>query len=129
MAISFGSLDTCGPTQRSFTPGKFPTKRFNSISGAGTTRLYGSKEFDASMSMSFLLNDADTCTFMQCWRDAKGSYDTITLPDSFFAGASNVLDCTIPSYLNWRWAEPPSVESLLPGRSRVQVNLVATLDA
>jgi len=128
MAIAFGSLDTCGPTQRSFTPGRYPTKRFNSISGSGTTRLYGSKAFDATLQMSFMLNDSDTCTVMKCWNDAYGSYDTIVLPDVFFAGASDVLDCTVPDYLNWRWAEAPSVESLLPGRSRVQVKLVATLD-
>ena len=129
MAITFGSLDTCGPTRRSFTPGGYPTKRFNSISGAGQTRLYGSKAFNATLQMSFMLNDADTCTVMKCWDDAYGSYQTIELPDSFFAGASDLLDCTVPDYLNWRWAEAPSVESILPGRSRVQINLVATLDA
>ena len=129
MATAFGSLDTCGPTRRSFTPGRYATKRFNSISGAGTTRLYGSKAFDATLQMSFLLNDADTCAIMKCWNDAYGGYDILTLPDEFFAGSSSVLDCTIPDYLNWRWAEPPSVESILPGRSRVQINLVATLDA
>lgn len=129
MATSFGQLDTCGPTRRSFAPGQYATKRFNSISGAGTTRLYGSKAFDATLEMSFLLNDADVCTVMKCWDDAYGSYDILTLPPEFFVGAGPVLDCTIPSYLNWRWAEAPSVESILPGRSRVQINLVATLDA
>ena len=78
--------------------------------------------------MSFMLDDADTCTIMKCWNDAYGDYDVLTLPEAFFAGASSVLDCTIPDYLNWRWAEAPSVESLFPGRSRVQINLVATLD-
>lgn len=129
MATSFGALTTCGPTTRSFTPGRYPTNRFSSISGAGTTRLYGSKAFDASLRMSFMLDDADTCTIMKCWNDAYGNYDVLTLPEAFFAGASSVLDCTIPDYLNWRWAEAPSVESLFPGRSRVQINLVATLDA
>ncbi len=129
MATSFDTLETCGPTKRSFVPGKFATKRFNSISGAGTTRLYGSKAFDAQLQMTFMLSDADTCTFLKCWDDAYGDYDIINLPAEFFAGASPVLDCGVPEYLNWRWAEAPSVESLLPGRSRVQINLIATLDA
>lgn len=129
MATSFDPLDTCGPTKRTFTPGKYPTKRFNSISGSGTTRLYGSKAFDASLQLSFLLSDADTCAVTKCWHDAYGTYDTIELPDEFFAGSSDLLDCSIPDYLNWRWAEEPSVESVLPGRSRVQINLVATLDS
>ena len=129
MTTAFGPLETCGPTQRSFSPGKFATKRFTSISGSGTTRLYGSKAFDAKLQMTFVLSDADTCAFLKCWDNAYGDYDTIALPNEFFAGASSALDCGIPSYLNWRWAEAPSVESLFPGRSRVQVNLTATLDA
>lgn len=129
MATQFGTLETCGPTRRSFTPGRFPTKRFDSISGAGTTRLYGSKAFNATLQLTFILNDEDTCAFLKCWDDAYGDYDTIELPDEFFAGSSPVLDCGVPDYLNWKWAEAPSVESLFPGRSRVQVNLVATLDS
>lgn len=128
MATSFGVLETCGPTKRTFKPGVFATKRFTSISGAGTQRLYGSKAFDATMRLSFMLNDADTCKVLDCWNDAKGSYDTIELPEKFLAGSSPVLDCGVPDYLNWRWAEPPSVESLQPGLSRVQINLIATLD-
>ena len=128
MATSFGALETCGPTKRTFKPGSFPTKRFTSISGAGTQRLYGSKASDATLSLSFMLNDSDTCKVLDCWNDAKGSYDTIELPDKFLAGSSPVLNCGVPGYLNWRWAEAPSVESLQPGLSRVQINLIATLD-
>ena len=129
MATSFGSLETCGPTKRTFKPGQFATKRFTSISGAGRTRLYGSKAFDATLQLSFLLSDSDTCAMLKCWNDAKGIYDTLDLPDEFLAGSSPVLNCGIPEYLKWKWAEAPSVESILPGRSRVQINLVATLDA
>ena len=128
MATSFGQLETCGPTRRTFVPAQFATKRFSSISGAGTTRLYGSKAFDAQLRITLLLNDDDTCTVLKCWDDAYGTYDTIELPEEFLAGSSPVLDCGVPDYLNWRWAEAPSVESILPGRSRVQINLVATLD-
>jgi len=129
MTTSFSPLRTCGPTKRTFRPGEFATKRFTSISGSGTTRLYGSKAFDASLQLSFMLNDADTAAFLDCWYAAKGTYDTLELPAEFLAGASDVLDSGVPDYLNWRWAEAPSVESLFPGRSRVQINLVATLDS
>ncbi len=129
MSFSFAPLNTCGPNRRTFTAPRFATKRFNSISGAGTTRLYGSKSFDAQLQLSFTLNDADTCSILKCWEDAYGQYDTIVLPEEFLVGSSPVLDCGVPNYLNWRWAEAPSVESILPGRSRVQINLVATLDA
>jgi hypothetical protein len=128
MATGFGFLETCGPVERTFTPGDFPTRRFNSISGAGTTRLYGSKQFDATLELGFVLSDADTCTVLRAWDAAKGTFDTLTLPEEFFAGSGELLDCGIPDYLQWRWAEKPSVTSLLPNRSRVQIRLVATLD-
>lgn len=128
MTTSFAALNTCGPTRRTFRPGSYATKRFTSISGAGSTRLYGSKASDAELQLSFLLDDADTCAVLKCWDDAKGTYDTIDLPEQFLAGSSPILDCGVPTYLNWRWADPPSIESLLPGRSRVQINLIATLD-
>ena len=129
MATSFGTLETCGPTRRTFTAAQYPTKRFNAINGAGSTRLYGSKPFNASLQLTFVLNDADTCAVLKCWDDAYGEFDTLDLPPEFFAGSSALLDCGVPDGLNWRWAEAPYVESLFPNRSRVQVNLIATLDA
>ena len=129
MAISFGPLDTCGPTRRSFRPGKFPTKRTTSISGAGTTRIYGSKATEAQLQMTFMVNDGDLNTILKCWDDALGEYYILELPAVFFEGAGSLLDAGVPEYLNWRWADAPSVESLFPGRSRVQVNFTATLDA
>ncbi len=129
MATSFDPLETCGPTSRSFTPGQFATKRFTSISGAGSTRLYGSKAFDASLQLSFLLSSADTFAFIKCWDDAYGEFDVIDLPFVFWAGSGPFLDDAVPDYLNWRWDGPPSVESIIPGRNRVQIKLKATLDS
>ena len=129
MAVSFDPLETCGPTRRTFVPGKFPTKRTNSISGAGTTRIYGSKATEAQLRMTFVVGDADVRAFLKCWDDALGEYAILELPAVFFEGAGVLLDSGVPEYLNWRWADAPSVESLFPGRSRVQVNFTATLDA
>ena len=126
MSINFP--DIC-PTRRTYTPGGYATKRFSAINGASDTRLYGSKAFDASLSMSFLLSDKDMSDLLDSWHESKGGFYTLDLPDSVFAGVSSVLQTQIPSYLQWRWAEMPSVESVLPNRSRVQVQLIATLDA
>jgi hypothetical protein len=128
MATSFGALETCGPTRRTFSPGVFATKRFTSISGAGSTRLYGSKATAAELSLTFLANDNDVNAFFKCWYDAYGDYDVLDLPPEFFEGSSPILDSGVPEYLNWRWADAPSVESLFPGKSRVQVKFTATLD-
>ena len=126
MSIDFP--DIC-PTRRTYTPGEYATKRFSSISGASDTRLYGSKAFDAGLSMSFLLDDADMASLLDSWHASKGGFYTLDLPDSVFAGVSSALQTQIPSYLQWRWAEMPSVESVMPNRSWVQVQLIATLDS
>jgi hypothetical protein len=125
MTVSFPAL--C-PSRRSFTPGKYPTKRFASISGAGSTRLYGSKAFDATLELEFAITDADLANILKSWHDSKGGAYVLTLPAMIFEGIERTTQEQIPDYLNWRWAEMPSVESLFPGRSRVRVQLIATLD-
>ena len=126
MSVQFPAV--C-PTRRSFTPGEYPTKQYSSISGASVTRLYGNRAFDAQMSLDFVLGDTDTNAVLTSWHESKGGAYVLDLPDSVFAGVSADLVGQIPTYLKWRWAEMPSVESLFPGRSRVQAKLIATLDA
>ena len=116
------------PTRRSFTPGEYPIKRFDSISGAGVTRLYGSKAFNATLNLEFLLDDTGTAAVLQSWHDSMGGAKVLTLPTELFEGM-NGPEGQIPNYLNWRWAQVPSVQSIVPGRSRIQASLVATLDS
>lgn len=126
MTVSFPAL--C-PFRRSYTPGKYATKRFSSISGAGSTRLYGSKAFDATLELEFAAADPDLTSILKSWHDSKGGAYVLTLPAIIFDGIELSTRGQIPEYLNWRWAEMPAVESLFPGRSRVMVQLIATLDA
>ena len=125
MATAFPNL--C-PTRRDFAPGEFPTKRFTRISGAGTTRLYGSKAYDASLRLEFNVDDEELNLILECWNAAYGGYDVVTLPAQVFVGVSNAVQGQLAASLNWRWAERPTVSSVLPGRSRVQAQFIATLD-
>jgi len=119
---------TVSPTRRRFTPGEYPIKRFDSISGAGVTRIYGSKAFNATLDLEFLLDDTGTAAVLQSWHDSMGGAKVLTLPTELFEGM-NGPEGQIPNYLNWRWAQVPSVQSVVPGRSRIQASLVATLDS
>ena len=121
------SFPAVSPTRRSFTPGEYQTKRFDSISGAGTTRLYGSKASNATLNLEFLLDDTKTAAVLQSWHDSLGGAKILTLPATLFEGMDGPEN-QIPSYLNWRWNDMPSVESVVPGRSRIRVTLIATLD-
>jgi hypothetical protein len=116
------------PISRRFTAGQYPTRRFNSISGAGTTRLYGSKAFDARLDLEFLVNDEKLVAIFDSWYGSLGQFKELVLPESVVAGGSELLDSITPDYLEWYWDREPSVENLQPGLSRVTVNLVARLE-
>lgn len=115
------------PTKRKFTAGEYPVRRFDSISGAGTTRLYGSKAFNATLILEFVQDDAGTASILKSWNDSFGGAKVLTLPATVFEGMNGPEE-QIPKYLNWRWDKVPVVDSLFPGRSRIQVALIATLD-
>ena len=125
MSTAYPSL--C-PTRRSWTPGQFPTRRFNAINGAGKTRLYGSRAFDATLALEYLLSDSELAQLLACYTAARGPYDQLELPEETFVGLSADVQAEIPDYLTWRWSDTPTVESVAPGRSRVRVQLIGTLD-
>ena len=118
--------DVC-PQQRQFNAGKYATTRFTSLSGASVTRLYGDEPFEATLQVSYLLTDAQAAPFLESWHNAKGAADTLALPASIYGGMDSALTDQIQTY-SWRWSKPPRIESVMAGRSRIQVSLVGTLD-
>ena len=112
------------PIRRSYTPGKYQTKRYNSVSGAGTTRLYGDKAFDARMELEYIADDATTEAFADSWHESKGNYYPLTVEDKVFGPYKAIF----PPYLEWRWAEEPQFQSIQPHLTRVNVRLIGTLE-
>ena len=119
--------DIC-PVSRQFTAGQFPTRRFNSISGAGTTRLYGSKAFDSRLDLEFLVDNTTAGRIFDLWYESFGTLEQIFLPPAVFL-TDEVLEGKLnPEYLEWRWEREPSIQSVQPNLSRVTVNLVGRLE-
>ena len=116
------------PTVRRFTAGQFPTRRFNSISGAGTTRLYGSKAFDSRLQLEFIVDNETAGAIFDSWYDSFGGFSTLVLPPEVISGDTDLLDAVNPDYLEWRWENEPTIQSIQPGLSRVNVNLVGRLE-
>ena len=116
------------PTKRSYRAPQFPTRRFDSISGAGVTRLYGSKSFGAQLQLEFNQDDEGTRQFLDCYEAARGDAGTLNLPSQIFDGMTAELQASIPDQLSWRFAGTPQVESLFPNRSRIRLTLAGTLD-
>ena len=90
--------------------------------------MYGSKAFNATLELEFVVDQSQLQSLLTCWSDSRGSYDSLTI-----APTNKVFDgmdeSVFPSYLEWRWAEAPSVSSVMPQLSRVTVKLIATLEA
>ena len=112
------------PVSRRYKPGRYQTRRFESVSGAGTTRLYGNKAFDAQISLEYIADDETVQAFAESWHESMGSYLPISVPASVFGEYQYVF----PAYLEWRWADEPSFSSIQPNLTRVSVNLLGTLE-
>jgi hypothetical protein len=117
------------PTSRDFSPGDWPTKRFNSQSGAEVRILYGNQRTNAKISLSYdNITDANAQLFLEDYDAQLGTLRTFTLPSAAFsgwAGTDNKLDA--PPGTKWRYEAEPSVKAVRPGRSSVTVRLVAVV--
>jgi hypothetical protein len=114
------------PTKRSFQQGRWPTKRFVSMNGSSTTRIYGDHSTEASLDLEFLVDDNAMESILACFRRAEGAYQEVVLTDAMFDGTSNSV---FPDYLKWHWVEAPAVSSVQPDLSRVTVKLIGLLEA
>jgi len=117
------------PTSRDFSPGDWPTKRFNSQSGAEVRILYGSQRTNAKISLSYdNITDANAQLFLEDYDAQLGTLRTFTLPSAAFSGWSGTnskLDA--PPGTKWRYEDEPSIKAVRPGRSSVTVKLVAVI--
>lgn len=132
MATTFPSIT---PTGRRFTPPRWPTTEKISQSGVMSRRLWGSRSGNASLELTFNnISDTDTSNILSAYETAQGPIDELTLPAVLFAGA----DATLSTYLNtsatgagltWHFSggTPPTVQSVINGRSNVVVTLNAEL--
>lgn len=130
-AVAFPNIP---PTARSYSPGKYPQTEFVAQNGAVTRMLYGNRRLNAELSLEFSnITDGSAALILQ-------NYETVTKTNdwvSFTAANGSIGAPALASYLQesggsglrWRYAEPPQVTSVLPGRSSVQCRFVGELDA
>lgn len=117
------------PTSRDFNPGDYPIKQFRSQSGAEIRILYGDSRTGMVLDLAYdNVTDANADLFLTHYNEVKGTYNTFTLPSAAktgWAGAAASLD--VSGVNAWRYAEPPTVTAVRPGRSSVRVQLIGTL--
>ena len=119
--MAFPSL---APTARSFDPGDWPIKRFNSQSGAEIRILYGSQRVNARLELGYdNITDSQAQQFLTDYDAQLGTLRTFTLPSSVTTGTS--VNMSAPPQTKWRYDAQPAVSSVRFGISSVKVSLVA----
>ena len=130
-AVAFPALV---PSGRSYSPGQYPQTQFTALNGATTTLRYGNRRFDAELGLTFQnITDDEAATVLKLYEDTMVADDWVTFTRSDVAdGASLELSKYIRevggSKLRWRFAEPPGVDSVLPGISTLQCKFIGRLD-
>jgi len=131
---------TIRPTTRTFTMGDYPSKTYRSLSGVIFKRAFGNRQTGYTLDLTFR-NIGDTSELrplsgtakqiIDHYNDVDGTFSSFRLPNRMFAGMDSDLESLIqaPTDINWRYAQPPQVQSVKSGVSTVTVNLVGELDA
>jgi hypothetical protein len=122
------------PSGRSYTPGAFPQTEFKALNGATTVLRYGNRRSDSELRLTFQnISDTNAAALLALYEQTMVADDWITFTAADGAvGASPELANYIRevggSGLRWRFAEPPAVDSVVPGRSNLQCRFIGRLD-
>lgn len=131
MPVAFPSIS---PSSRSYSPGNFPQTEFRAQNGALTVVRFGSRRVDSELDLEFQnITDADAALILANYEAVNRAWDSVTFSTaSGTSGISGSLADYISeaggSGLRWRYAEPPSVTSVLPGRSTVRCRFIGIMD-
>lgn len=128
------------PSSRSFQMGELPVKTYRALSGVTVRRVFGNKQLGYTLTLEYK-NIADSggellrgtgraVDIIDHYNDVSTTLGTFELPDKVFAGMTDRLESKIQqpySNLRWRYAEPPTIKSVIEGVSTVSVKLVGEI--
>ena len=119
------------PTSRSFTPGTYPQRSYRSLSGVVTKRTFGNAPSQSALEMNFdNVADSTATAIINHYRsqtaiNKRFQLSAITM-GGMDSGLVNIADGTIDN-LRFEYKEPPSVQSVRPGRSNISVSLIGEI--
>ena len=127
------------PSGRSWNTGQFPIKTYTSQNGAEIRILYSDAPTNKTLNLEYEgIEDEKAELFFDHFYKVKGIYHTFLIYKTTYsaktgwAGKESTLgawgDTENPDLnrrLRWRYAEPPVITSVYPGRSNISVKLVA----
>jgi len=119
------------PTSRSFTPGTYPQRSYRSLSGVVTKRTFGNAPSQATLDMSFdNVADSTVAAIINHYRNQTAVNRRFQLSAITMGGMDSSLvsiaNGTVDN-LRFEYKDPPSVQSIRPGRSSVSVSLIGEI--
>lgn len=145
MAATGHVFPTLTPTRRAYTPPRFPSTEFQGLNGAVTTIQFGQKAVDSRLELTFQnITDEQAYEIFENYElvmngrdDATGEVDYVDLNGQMVGVAHRPLAYEMSQdprgnprqdLLRYRYAEPPKIESIFPGRSTVSIVLRGYFD-
>ena len=122
------------PSARSYVPGTFPQSVFESQNGTKTVIRFGNRAVNSQLSLSFNnITNAQAAQIIKNYEQVNSAWDYVTFTDvDAIVGVNNTQLSNYMkesgSGLKYRYSEPPSIQSSVPGRSSVTCSFVAVLD-
>ena len=116
------------PTSRSFNAGDFANKKYNAQDGAEFRILYGDKRVGMSLKLSYSnISDAQAQQFIDHYHAMKGTFQQFDIGTAVRGGwkGSALTFGAVWWGSQWRYENPPQLESVYPGVSSVSVSLKA----
>ena len=131
------------PTSRSYKPGKYPQSQFQATNGATTVVQYGSQCYNSELTLTYAnIRDERAQQLMRLYDNVNKDWNYLiidnnppSLEDNTIGGLGGIMDGNLRDRvgevnrtLKYRFKEPPTLTSVMPGVSTVQMNLVGYLD-
>ena len=118
------------PTARSFRLGQYPVKTYRAMSGAVVRRSFGDKPFGYTLELEFAnVSEATVNTIIDHYNGQQGGTLGFAIDGTVFLGYAVALQTKAfyPSGIEWLYAEPPSVSTVIKDISTVTVKLVGEM--
>ena len=119
------------PTKRQFNPGTYPQRTYRSLAGVVVKRTFGNMPTDATLNLDFEnIADDKVVAILNHYRNQTAISERFEVTATTMAGLNSSLTALADGSadnLRWEYSQPPSVESIRPGVSRIQVQLLGEI--
>ena len=122
------TFPTLKPTARTFEPGDWPVKTYNSMSGREIRIRYGDKRYNAKLKLEYKnIADSSANEFLTHYNTQYGTYEAFTLNNDVVSGWSGSSYIPDEAAMKFRYTKAPTVVSVRPGVSTVSVELTGVI--